>query len=323
MEPTETALLLAPRVDEAVALIGSSRVTGTQVRAFLAVARAGGFSAASERTGLSAASLHRSIGDLSLALGQKLMEKRGRGVVLTRAGARRARSFSLAMAELRSGLSEVAAWQGRAAGRIVVGAMPLSRARWLPAAIAAFRPAHPGVGIAVIEGSFAEMIGPLRDGDIDFLLGALRTDEDLGDLTQEEVFIDRPKIIMRSGHPLAGRTPSAQDLTCYPWILPSLDTPLRRYWEEMLRNAGVTPPEVELECGSVLTAREIMLRTDALTLLSRDQLRVELDAGLLTETAPPSEVARTIGVIRRKIWRPTAPQSAFFTILRDEASHLS
>ena len=40
----------------------------------------------------------------------------------------RARGFGLAMAELRSGLAEVAAWQGKAAGRIVVGAMPLSRA---------------------------------------------------------------------------------------------------------------------------------------------------------------------------------------------------
>lgn len=323
MRPTEPALLLAPRVDTAIELIGSSRVTGTQIRAFLAVARAGGFSAATERTGLSAASLHRSVNDLSLALGQRLIEKRGRGIVVTRAGERRARAFGLAMAELRSGLSEVAAWQGRAAGRIVIGAMPLSRARWLPASIAAFRPSHPGVEISVVEGSHAEMIGPLRDGEVDFLLGALRTEDSIEDIVQEEAFIDRPQIIMRKGHPLEGHPPTALELTRYPWVLPSPDTPLRRYWETMLRDAGISPPRVDLESGSVLTAREIMLRTEALTLLSRDQLRVELDAGLLISIAPPSEVARSIGIFHRNTWHPTRPQADLIEILRREARNLS
>lgn len=56
MAPAEAALLLAPRAEAAIEHIGSSRVTGTQVRAFLAVVRAGSYSAAAEATGISAGS---------------------------------------------------------------------------------------------------------------------------------------------------------------------------------------------------------------------------------------------------------------------------
>ncbi|RKF20682.1 LysR family transcriptional regulator [Altericroceibacterium spongiae] len=318
MTPTEPALLLTPRAEAALAHIGSSRVTGTQLRAFLALARAGSYAAASEATGLSAASLHRAVADLSLALGQRLVDRRGRSVILTQAGQRRARGFGLAMAELRAGLAEIAAWQGKAAGRIVIGAMPLSRARWLPKAIARFVAIHPGVDISVVEGSHAELSGPLRDGEIDLMLGALREATLVEDMMQDPVFEDRPAIVMRAGHPLQkSPAPTAAQLLEYPWIMPGRDTPLRRYWEEMLRECGEKPPHVGIECGSVLAVRELLLSGDALTLLSIDQLRVELENGVLTTLPPPAPVSRIIGIVTRAGWRPTRPQAEFIDLLKD------
>lgn len=309
MRPTEPALLLAPRAEAAIARIGSSRVTATQMRAFLALARSGTYAAAAERTGLSAASLHRAVNDLALALGERLVERSGRHLTLTRRGEMRARNFGLAFAELRNGLSEVSAWLGRAGGRIVIGAMPLSRARWLPRAILAFNRNFPAVDVAVVEGSHAELVAPLRDGDVDFLLGALRQDEKLEDLEQHAVFEDRPQLIMRPGHPLADCDAlSAARLMAYPWVLPSAQTPLRGYWEEMMKRAGGEPPHVAIECGSVLTIRELLLETDMLTLLSPDQLRVEIDAGLLVPRETPTPVSRTIGITTRRDWHPTTAQ---------------
>ncbi len=320
MTPTEPARLLAPRAEAAIAQIGSPRVTGTQVRAFLALARAGSYAGAAEATGLSAASLHRAVADLSVALGQRLVDRRGRRAALTPQGERRARGFGLAMAELRSGLAEVAAWQGKAAGRIVVGAMPLSRARWLPETILRFHSGHPGVGIAVVEGSHAELAGPLRDGEIDLMLGALREGVVLEDLRQEPVFEDSPQLVMRSGHPLlAEAQPMGQRLADFPWILPARDTPLRRYWEAMMRAAGAEPPDVGIECGSVLTVRQLLLGSDALTLLSPAQLAVELQAGVLATLPTPAPVLRRIGITTREGWRPTAPQASFVALLREVA----
>ncbi|WP_225206096.1 LysR family transcriptional regulator [Novosphingobium huizhouense] len=319
MTPTEPACLLAPRAEAATVHVGSPRVTGTQLRAFLAVARAGSYAAAGEATGLSAASLHRAVADLSVALGQRLVDRRGRSVMLTAAGARRARAFGLAMAELRSGLAEVAAWQGKAAGRIVVGAMPLSRARWLPETILRFRAGYPGVGVVVVEGSHAELAGPLRDGEVDLMLGALREQGLADDLAQEAVFEDRPQLVMRTGHPILAASDPTGRLTEFPWILPARETPLRLYWESMMRAAGMDPPPVGVECGSVLTVRQLLLGSDALTLLSPAQLAVELQAGVLASLPTPAPVVRRIGITTRAGWRPTAPQAAFVALLREVA----
>lgn len=324
MRPTPPARLLARRASAAIALIGSSRVTGPQVRAFRALAQAGSYSGASEATGLAAASIHRAVADLSLALGERLVERRGRHLVLTRRGEARARFFGLALAELRSGHAELADYLGRQGSRIVIGAMPLSRARWLPLATSRFREHYPDVDVAIIEGSHGELAGPLRSGEIDFLLGAVRGSAVKDDLIEEAMFVDRPMLVMRRGHPLsqANRLGIAEARNC-EWILPGPRTPLRNYWHRMMTSEGGDPPRVAIECGSVLTVRELLLASDRISLLSRDQLRVEIEAGLLVALDPPRPIERMIGITTRRDWRPTGPQQAMLLILREIANDIS
>ncbi len=323
MTPTEPALLLAPRAEEAIRYIGSPRVTGTQLRAFLAVVRAGSYAAAAEATGISPASLHRAVADLSVALGQRLIDRRGRSLALTPAGERRARGFGLAMAELRSGLAEVAALQGKSGGRIAVGAMPLSRARWLPEVIARFVADWPGVDVVVHEGSHAELAGPLRHGEIDLMLGALREVTLVDDLAQEAVFEDCPVLVMRAGHPLLDSPDLADAMFAYPWFLPGRETPLRRYWEHMVQALGRAVPHVGIECGSTMMIRQLLLAGDGLTLLSPDQVSLELKAGVLAALPTPVPVARTIGITTRAGWRPTPTQAGFLGLLREVGRSLA
>src|SRR6185436_16907836 len=139
----------------------------------------------------------------------------------------------------------------------------------------------------------------------------------LDDIVQEEVFRDRPAIIMRAGHELvAASSVTAEVLARYPWILPPPEAPLRQYWEEMMRTGGVPAPPVWIECGAVLTVRQLLVGSDALTLLSPEQLVVELADGLLMQRATPVPVERRIGVLRRAGWRPTVPQQAFLDLLK-------
>ncbi len=238
MVATPTAAVLAPRVEAALALIASSRVTMAQLRALVAVAAAGSYVDAATATGLAAPSLHRAIRDLSLALGRPLVARRGRGLVLTDAGRRTARAFRLALAELSAGLAEIAALAGRPGSRIAIGAMPLARARLLPAVVAAFHRAYPATEIVIAEGSHAELIEPLRDGDLDLLIGALRDPAPGPDVVQTPLFADRPMVIARAGHPLVGTLPDVGDLTAFGWIVPAVGTPLRTMWGTMFAAAG-------------------------------------------------------------------------------------
>lgn len=323
MSPTPAMLTLAPRIARALDHIASPRVTMAQLRALLALAAAGSYAGAAVASGLSEPSLHRAIKDLGVALRRTLVERRGRGIGLTEAGHRTVRAFRLARTELAAGLGELANLGGREIGRIAVGAMPLSRARVLPAAVTRFLRTHPEVEISISEGSHSELIEPLRDGELDLLIGALRTPSPGNDITQTPLFDDHPAIFARAGHPLAGSRPSLSALAGCAWVIAGIGTPLRAQWEKMFMDAKRPLPAVPIESGSVMTIRQLLRDSDYLTLLSRDQLTVELEAGLLVELCPaPVDVSRTIGITTRTDWQPTSLQKAFLDTLV-EAAELS
>ncbi|MBO9697491.1 MAG: LysR family transcriptional regulator [Sphingopyxis sp.] len=325
MEPTAAALQLSARIDAALAYVGSNRVTMAQVRALLALGEVGSYSAAAVLTGLSQPSLHRAIGDLALVLRRAMVERRGRGIAFTDGGRKTLRAFRLARAELEAGLAEMEALKGAETGRIAIGAMPLSRARVLPAAIAAFHRDYPDARISVMEGAWHELVEPLRDGAIDVMVGALRALAPGDDLAQQSLFGDHPVVLGRAGHPAlrtAVRDWSARlpVLAGFPWILPETGTPLRAQWARLFDAAGLARPVVPIACGSVMMIRQIMLDSDFLTLLSRDQVTVELEAGWLEVVAElPADTVRDIGLTRRAAWRPTAMQAAFLHHLESAA----
>lgn len=290
-------------------------MTATQLRAFLALADAGAFVEAARATGWSQPALHRAVRDLELLGATPLVERRGRGVVLTGDGRRMARGIRLAAVELAAAIAET---RPDAGARLVVGAMPLSRARVVPRAIAALMRSAPSATIDVVEGSWRELIEPLRDGVIDVMVGALRPVAPSG-LVQATLFDDRLAVVARAGHPLAAEpAPTLAALAAFPWIVGSANTPLRSHWHALF---GADLPPAPIECGSVMTIRGVLLDSDCLTLLSPDQIALEIDAGLLTLIGRPrDDMIRPIGITMRGDWRPTVLQAQFLALLRDVSS---
>ncbi|WP_203291275.1 LysR family transcriptional regulator [Maricaulis parjimensis] len=322
MRPTPAADLIYPRVAAALERLQSPHLTNARARAFIALASAGGYGPAAALLGVSKASLHRAVSDLELSLGHSLVARRGRGLEITRRGRLLARSLRLAQIEIEAALIDLAARRGLSRGKIRVGSMPLSRARILPDAAVAFHARDPDVEISITDGSHAELIEPLRDGDLDMLLGALREPEPGPDVTQLPLFEDRPVVMARSTHPVfhTSRTISVADLSPYPWAAPGLGVPLREQLERYFQEASLPPPRVPVECGSVITIRNMLLSTDYLSLLSPDQVSVELETNRLRVVCSgPDWMSRTIGLTHRKDWRPTALESRFIDTLKQVA----
>jgi len=322
MSLTDAARLLVPRIEAALAHVASPHVTTARLRALLALAEAGSYAGASLATGLSLPSLHRAVSDLSLALRRTLVVRRGKAVALTGAGTDLARAFRLARVELETGLAEIEALKGRETRTITIGAMPLSRARVLPLAVSRFMRRHPQIRMSIVEGSRAELVEPLRNGTIDLMVGALRSPLVEADLEQRPLFDDVPAVVGRKGHPLSGRRPGAAELAGFAWAMPPAGAPLRDSWERFFAVAGLAPPRVPIESGSVMMIRQILIDSDFLTMLAPDQVSVELEAGWLEILAQlPADLGRTIGVTTRASWRPTQVQRAFLDEL-DAAARL-
>ncbi len=312
MATTPAADIYVPRIKAALDHVAGPHVTMSRMRALLALADTGTYAGAGMVTGLSQPSLHRAVSDLSLASRRTLAERRGKIVILTEAGEAMARSFRLARIELETGLAELAAARGHETRRISIGAMPLSRARVLPAAVTRFIQRHPQVRVTIIEGSRAELVEPLRNGAIDVMIGASREPLMEPDLAQKSLFRDSLVAIGRKGHPLAGTKPSVRDLAGYPWVVSSKGAPLRLIWEQLFDRAGVDHPPIPVESGSVMIIRQLLMDSDFLTLLSPHQVAVELEAGWLEQIAElPDDLDRTICVTSRGSWRPTAVQAEF------------
>lgn len=291
-------------------------MTMTQLRAFLALADAGSFSGAAQATGVSQTAVHRAVGELEQVIGGLLVERRGRGVWLNTSGKRLSRGIRLAIAELSAAIAEISVETEGAL--IAFGALPLSRPYLVPAAMARLAMEAPKARFEVVEGSWRELVEPLRDGRIDLIVGAVRP-FDITDLHQVPLYEDRLVIAAGSRHPLVGpEMPSLNELARYPWIVPPANTPLRTIWERMFE--GQQPPLAPIECGSVMIIGRLLVEGEFLTILSPDQVALQIRVGLLGLVGTPlGDSRRSIGYTTRRSWRPTTIQRKFLDMLTDLA----
>lgn len=293
-------------------------MTMTQLRAFLALAEAGSFAGAANGSSLSQTSVHRAVGDLEQMIGGKLVERRGRVVWLNSAGKNLARGARLAVSEMSAAIADLGIQSGGGNELISFGALPLSRPYLVPAAMGEMARTEPRASFKVLEGSWRELVDPLRDGAIDMIVGAIRPYE-IADLYQMPLFEDRLVIAAGSRHPLRDEpNPTPEQLGSFPWIVPPKNTPLHEQWNKLFEGAEL--PATPVECGSVMIIGRLLTEGNFLTLLSPDQVALQIRSGLLTRIGQPLEgSSRRVGITTRRSWRPTAVQFRFLELLKQMA----
>ncbi|SOE92577.1 DNA-binding transcriptional regulator, LysR family [Burkholderia sp. D7] len=300
------------------------QISNTQIRAFLAVLRAGGYTSAARSLNFSQPSIYRAVQELQSVLGVTLFTSDGTLMRAPDSVRHFADQTRLALASIQSGIDELTAIQKPGTGRICVGSLPLARSALLPNVLANFGNTHPRVAITVVEGQFAELISSLRDGSIDMFFGALRRDVEMPDLRQQVLFMDELHVVGRAGHPLAGKTPTPVEFAAYPWIVPVAHSPMRSIWEDFLSRGNAPFPAQQVECGSILLARGLMCNGDWLGLMSRHQFALEEQHNVLTHIGLPlPDSDRPIGVTMRRNWRPTLLQKAFLDVAEEISKSIS
>jgi DNA-binding transcriptional LysR family regulator len=292
------------------------RITMTQLRAYLALVRAGGFGEAGRATGLSQTAVHRAVRDLETAIRRPLVERRGRGVVLNAAGQCFARGTRLAVAEITAIVSELGLDDG--GSTIACGTLPLARPFLVPEVMAKMVAEDAAAGFRIFEGSWAELVEQLREGVIDVVVGELPPHE-LSDLTQTPLRHDPLVIVGGVQHPLAGpRSHSLETLSAFPWIVGPPGSPLRVEWERLF--AGRRLPSGPIECGSVMIIGRLLTSANFLAVLAPDQVALQIRSGLLARVGPPIPGRSfQMGIMTRKSWRPTGVQRRFIELLREVA----
>jgi LysR family transcriptional regulator of gallate degradation len=288
------------------------------LRIVLAVEETGSVTHAAALCHVSQPAVSAALAQIEAALDTPLFDRGRGGLTPTPAGQAMALRLRRALAVLDQAEADVGALAGREVGRVVIGAMPLSRATLLAPAIALFRNRWKTLPVRVIDGPYEELVLSLRRGEIDLLVGALRPE--VADLKQVLLFHDEMAIVARPDHPLSYGNPGPADLVDYPWIVAAEGTPARDHFNAMFHKAKVAPPCSLIETGSTALVGDLVRRSDHLGFVSARQIAAELDGGRLIRLPfQPEGTSRPIGLTTRADWRPTQAQSDMLEALRRAA----
>ncbi len=230
--------------------------------------------------------------------------------------------ISRALNELDNIWSDLAARRGILEGNVRIGALPLSRTRLLPAAISAFLTHHPGITVTTNESPYDALVSDMRAGNIDFIIGALRQEEDLPDLSSEALFEEDMLILLRNEHPLLTDPDPRSKLARAQWVLPRSNAPARHLLDNAFITLGLPLPQPCVETGDAAMVRGLLRHSDMLAAVSASQMRFEIDNGLLTVLPVRlPDTTRRIGLTFREGSLPSPATQALLTFIYQYVAH--
>ena len=239
----------------------------TRLQYFVAVAEAGSFSRAAAALHLTQPSLSRQVQLLEDELGQRLLERTGRGAVPTEAGSAllaHARSIFELAERARVDMQER---QRNPRGRITVGLPPRVAHVITADLVERFHAAYPEAAITVVEGLSIRLREWLVAGRVDV---AIVFDPPATPQMQVETLVREPLVLI-STQPLPARLKLA-DVALRRLVMPSGPHALRQLLEEHTRPRGL-PLQLVAEVDSVQTVLSLVARGVADTVLPVSAVR--------------------------------------------------
>jgi DNA-binding transcriptional LysR family regulator len=211
-----------------------------QLEYFAAVARRRHFGRAAEDLYITQSAVSQQVLRLEEELGLALLRRTPKGVELTPAGAellKRAERILSDVASARAAMDEQA---GSLRGAVRVAAAAGDGMRLAPA-IAKFHEEHPGVRLALRQGSLDEVLALVRDGSVDLAVACLRGDEPPG-LEVRPLSAEPLVLAVPPDDPLDGTSDvDLGDLRGRPFILTEPGTGLRELVVGAFADVGFSP----------------------------------------------------------------------------------
>ena len=251
---------------------------GLQVLA--AVAEERSFSRAAEKLFRTQPAVSLAIQRLEAELGERLLDRSGRQVVLTDAGqivAAFARRFQNLGGELDNALAEL---RDHAAGRLVIGANE-STTLYLLSHISAYRRAYPRIKVQVRRSLSSRVPQQILDGDLE--LGVISYDPGDARLASRVIYTDHLAFIVSPRHRLARRKAiSIRELGLETFIAHNVVSPYRQAVLQQFQRYRVVL-NMDVEMPTVESIRKLVQRNEGVAFLPRMCVEQEIDQKRLCE----------------------------------------
>jgi LysR family transcriptional regulator, regulator of abg operon len=222
--------------------------------------------AAARRLGVPQPALTRSIRSLEKELGAELFLREASGMVLTDAGRKFHVRASAIVHEAQRARDELAQQGGAGTGKVVAALSIMPHVGMLPGALGPFRERYPHVHLQLIEGLFPDVEAALREGVIDFYVGAAPRQAPAPGLSVRHLFDNTRAVVSRKGHPL-GRARSLKGLASAQWAITAVDYNAEDDLGRLFASHDLPRPEVLLRARSAMSLLVALASTDLLAML--------------------------------------------------------
>lgn len=259
-----------------------TRLKLRQLRLLVAVGQHGNIQNAARNLGISQPAATKMIQDLELDFEVRLFDRTNRGVVPTVFGEALIRHGKLIFAQVSNAAQELDDLNEGNSGRVVVGTLLAASPGVLPIAVEHLLRARPNVAIKIVEGTNEVLMPALLSGEIDMVVGRLPSHRHRSRIEQVAFFDEQVMAVAGTQHPMAGvANVTIEQLMPFGWILPPVETTLRRQTDQYFVRQGQYVPATAIESVSYLANRSLLRSHDFVGLMPAHVASLDIEAGLL------------------------------------------
>ena len=280
-----------------------SRIKYRHLLCFIEVARQGSLVRAAQAMSVSQPAISKTLKELEALLDASLFDRGKQGVTLTAAGQAFLRYAGPSVQALREGVRSLRAGEHEA-GMVRLGALSTVESSLLPDVVRRLHAQHAALVVSVVSGPSAYLLGQLRSGELDLVVGRMTDAPQIEGLSFEHLYSESMTLVVRPGHALLEGDPSR--LRDFPLVLPQSGTTIRRHADSLFIQLGISPPTRRLETLSVALSRHYVRVSDAVWVAPLDAVREDLATGELHEVnLGVKEPGGSVGICTN----PTLPAS--------------
>lgn len=276
------------------------------IRYLKAVAEQGSFTRAAQALHVSQPALSQQIRQLEERMGVQLLDRTGRIVRPTDAGAAFLDHARRAISEVEAATRAAHDVEDLSSGALRIGVPPSFGGYLIAPLIRRFHERCPGIHLHLLDMAQEDIETALGDDIID--LGLAFSDVRAEDVEWRPLHAERLALIMAEGHPVADNPAIDRAvLEREEMVLMGPDFATRRLIDTHFRRHGIRP-RVAVETSSMMTIVEIVRRSHLVTILP--DVTVREQHGLATRPLdPPIEQRRAALLQRRGGYRSAAARA--------------
>jgi DNA-binding transcriptional LysR family regulator len=288
-----------------------------QLRAFVAVAEAGSFSAAAIKLHLTSSALSLLIREMERILNVRVFDRTTRQTVLSQAGVEFYPLAKKVLDDLARAVESTKDLELKKRGTIRVACSPLYSTALLPELLSHYREQYPAIAVNILDSTYQSAMSRVMSGEADIAIMPHRISPP--ELVQERLFTERIVFICRSDHPLASRQHVTWDQVLKEAIVSVAHEYTTRLQVDLLKYSAKLVLNPQHSVSFVTTALGMVQWKHGVTALPESVISLLPPYGLVARPIKRPSVNRDISLFYKRGIRLTPAALSFREFLSQQS----